>query len=253
MPIQRIIVSLLGLWINCLFSLPAAAFQEVSPWQEFLNQNLKNGHVNYSAVQNGSALLNAVIAQLENVKQEDYAQWSYDEKKAFWINAYNVTAVKLVVDHYPLKRSLGLQAFRYPAKSIQQIPDVWNQDTLIILGKTMSLNQIENEILRKEFQDPRIHFAIVCASLGCPVLRGEPYTADQLDRQLDDQVLQFLQDPKKFRYDSAKIELYLSPIFKWFKEDFTAGPTAFIKKYWPGISENAKIRWLQYDWTLNEQ
>ena len=117
----------------------------------------------------------------------------------------------------------------------------------------MSLNQIENEILRKEFQDPLIHFAIVCASLGCPVLRREPYTADQLDRQLDDQVLQFLQDPKKFRYDSAKIELYLSPIFKWFKEDFTAGPTAFIKKYWPGISENAKIRWLQYDWTLNEQ
>ena len=259
----------LGMCIACL--LPFSAFaSDYSAWQKFLGLYLKNGLVNYSAVQTDPALFNTIVFQLENVKEEEYARWSQDEKKAFWINAYNIEAVKLVVDHYPLKRSLGLQAFRYPANSIQQIPDVWNQEALTIFppkadqpqaeGKKVSLNYIENEILRKEFQDPRIHFAIVCASLGCPVLRSEPYVFDRLDSQLNDAVAKFMQDPKKFNYGAYNntFYFYLSPIFKWFKEDFekAGGSIAFIKKYIPqnkSLPDSGKIQWLEYDWSLNEQ
>ena len=194
-----------------LFLLPAFA-SDYSSWQKFLNLYLKNGLVDYATVQKNPALFNTVVSQLENLKKEEYVQWSQDEKKAFWINAYNIEAIKLVLDHYPLKRSLGLQALRYPANSIQQIPDVWDQEALTILGRKVSLNYIENEILRKEFHDPRIHFSIVCASLGCPVLREEPYVSDQLDSQLNDAVTKFMQDRKKFNYDAGNNTFYLSPM-----------------------------------------
>jgi len=255
----KIISLFLGIYIACLLPFPAFA-SDYSSWQKFLDLYLKDGLVNYSAVQTNPALFNTVVSQLENVKKEEYDGWTQDEKKAFWINAYNIEAIKLVLDHYPLKRSLGLQALRYPANSIQQIPDVWNQEALTILGKKVSLNYIENEILRKEFQDPRIHFAIVCASLGCPVLRDEPYVFDLLDSQLNDAVTKFMRDPKKFNHAAHNntFYFYLSPIFKWFKEDFekAGGSITFIKKYIPqtkNLPDSAQIQWLDYDWSLNEQ
>src|SRR3989338_4394022 len=253
----KIISLFLGIYIACLLPFPAFA-SDYSSWQKFLDLYLKNDLVNYSAVQTNPALFNTIVSQLENVKKEEYAPWPQDEKKAFWINAYNIEAIKLVLDHYPLKRSLCLQALRYPANSIQQIPDVWNQEALIILGKKVSLNYIENEILRKEFPDPRVHFVIVCASLGCPVLRDELYVFDRLDSQLDDAATKFMQDRKKFNYDAHHNTFYLSPIFKWFKEDFekAEGSIAFIKKYMPqykNLPESGKIQWLDYDWSLNEQ
>jgi len=253
----KIISLFSGIYITCLLPFSAFASADYSSWQKILGLYLKDGLVNYSAVKDDSALLKGVVSQLENVKKEKYDRWSQDEKKAFWINAYNIEAIKLIVDHYPLKRSLGLQAIRYPASSIQQIPDVWNKEALTILGKKVSLNYIENEILRKEFQDPRIHFSIVCASLGCPVLRDEPYVFDQLASQLNDQVSKFVQDTKKARYDSRSNTLYISPIFKWFKEDFeqVGGIVTFVKKYMPSdikLSDDAKIQWMDYDWSLNE-
>ncbi len=127
------------------------------------------------------------------------------------------------------------------------------------MGKDVSLNDIENNVLRKEFKDPRVHFAIVCASIGCPEIRSEVYTAEKLDQQLSEQIRLFLSDPLKVHYDRTTDTLYLSPIFKWFKEDFqqTGGIIAFVKTYAPaglfnGISEQTKIEWLGYDWNLNE-
>ena len=254
---KKIALLFLGIYIASLFPLPAFA-NDYSSWQKFLDLYLKDGLVNYSAVKDDPALFEGVISQLEKVKKEEYDRWSPDAKKAFWINAYNLEAIKLVLDHYPLKRSLGIQALRYPANSIQQISDVWNQETLTVLEKKISLNYIENEILRKEFQDPRIHFAIVCASLGCPVLRDEPYVSDRLDSQLNDAVAKFMQDRRKFNYDARNNTFYFSPIFKWFKEDFekAGGSIAFIKKYIPqdkNLPVSGKIQWLDYDWSLNEQ
>lgn len=155
---------------------------------------------------------------------------------------------------------MGFQAIWYPAESIQQISDVWEREVFNIIGKGISLNYIENDVLREEFRDPRIHFAIVCASRGCPILREGAYTAERLEGQLDHQVRLFLSDRDKFQYEAKSDILYLSPILKWFQEDFerVGGIVSFIKKYIPQdlglkITDQSNKRWLDYDWSLNKQ
>lgn len=247
-------------FLFCKMSFAAGAFDHhYMKLENLIEQYVKEGKINYRRIiKNGLPDFDSIVADLEKISESEYAKWTNEQKMSFWINAYNIGAIKLVLDHYPLKRSFDLHALRYPAHSIQQIPDVWNQKILTILGKKVGLNYIENEILRKEFHDPRIHFAVVCASLGCPVLRDEPYVFDRLDSQLNDAAAQFMRDNKKFNYDVHSSTLYLSPIFKWFKEDFerAGGRIAFIEKYLPqdkNLPEDAKIQWLDYDWSLNEQ
>lgn len=257
-------------WSRCLvlsalvFSFTPAAFaaghfdHHYSQWGQFLARHLHEGRLDYEGIiRRDAQTFRAIVVGIEEVPEDEYSLWSRDQRMAFWINAYNIAAISLIVEHYPLKRSAGLPALRYPPNSIQQIPDVWNKPILTLIGKQVSLNDIENEILRKEFQDPRIHFAIVCASLGCPVLRGEPYVFDRLDRQLDEAVSVFLADRRKFDYDAPANTFYLSPIFKWFEQDFRkeGGSIAFIRKYAPpapDLPAEGRIRWLDYDWSLNE-
>lgn len=227
---------------------------------QLLKQYEDHSLVNYQAVQKSPELLNQILTQFVRVGENDYAKWERNEQIAFWINAYNVAVIKTVTDHYPLEKGLSWKALAYPSNSIQQIPDVWNRPALDVFGGKVSLNHIENEILREEFKEPRIHFALVCASLGCPVLRSEPYLADQLDLQLNEQISAFLADPKKFHYNPDTDTLYLSPIFKWFKKDFeqVGGIRSFLKVHLASdigknISEKSKIEWLDYDWSLNEK
>ena len=239
------------------FSAPPS-YADFSAWQELLGRFVEKGLVNYSAIREDPSVLNAAVVGLEGLSRNEYEVLSPDGKKAFWINAYNIGAIKVVMDHYPLRRAVGLSALRYPSLSIQQIPGVWDRPVLKLLGQAVSLNVIENEMLRKEFRDPRVHFAIVCASLGCPVLRGEAYVPVQLEAQLDDQVRGFVRDPRKVRFDAKTGTLYVSPIFKWFKEDFASagGMIVFLRRYLPAhpaISDDIKIQWLDYDWSLNAQ
>jgi hypothetical protein len=144
------------------------------------------------------------------------------------------------------------------------------------MGKDYTLNDIEHKVLRKEFDKPGIHMALVCAALGCPILRNEPYITGKLDEQLNDQTRMFLSDPNKFRIDYTSGSMYLSPIFKWFAEDFvktygtekyrghknpSGAVIKFIDKHLPeGIAQKRlvdsrtyKILYLDYDWSLNEQ
>src|SRR5262249_10247076 len=126
-------------------------------------------------------------------------------------------------------------------------------------GGTVSLDDIENGTLRADFREPRIHFALVCASRSCPMLRGEAYRATDLDRELDDQARVFLADSTKHRFDPATDTLYLSSIFKWFRADFEAAAgslPAYVTRYLndprvtaPGV----RIEFLDYDWSLNDQ
>jgi hypothetical protein len=226
--------------------------------QQFLNQYLTDGLVSYQAIQKSPELLSGIIDELQNVRESDYENWSSDQQKAFWINAYNMAVIKAIVDHYPLKKGLSWKALAYPSNSIQQIPDVWDRKVIRVLKKDRSLNEIEHEILRKKFKDPRIHFALVCASIGCPVLRSEPYLEEKLDSQLEDQIRTFLSERRKAYYDGKTDSLYLSPIFKWFGKDFepSGGVTAFVEKYWPEpetkITGKTEIKWFDYDWSLNE-
>ncbi len=233
---------------------------QYSLWDQLLNKYASGGRVNYSKLKANQVGLLDAYQVIGKVTKDEYETWTERQKIAFWLNAYNVGAVLSVVQFYPLKKGLNWKALAFPENSIQQIPDVWDRPVFMLLGEKTSLGKIEHEILRKQFKEPRIHFALVCASIGCPVLREEPYRAELLDGQLDDQVRQFLATPEKFRYDKSKNTLYLSPIFKWFRKDFeqTGGIVPFIKKYVPesiarSIPGNSKMEWLSYDWSLNER
>lgn len=229
-------------------------------WRRVLDGYVARGRVDYDAIKKSPAGLNQFLNEVQAVSRKDYQIWNRDQKTAFWINTYNAAAVKVVVDHSPLHKRLGWKALAYPAESIQQIPDVWDRKVVEVMGLRLSLDNIENDILRKEFSEPRIHFALVCASLGCPVLRSEPYEAGPLGSQLEDQVRRFLSDPNKFRYEKKSDKIHLSSIFKWFKEDFNprGGVTAFLKNYLPeeiasALTPRTEIEWLDYDWRLNQR
>ena len=157
----------------------------------------------------------------------------------------------MILDHYPLKsiRSIGLLPLAAFRKSF--IP---------LLGQELSLNDIENDRLRAELRNPRIHFAIVCASKSCPALRSEAWRADAIDQQLDEATVAFLRDTSRNRWDAPGRTLLLSSIFKWFREDFerAAGSLlAFVARYArPEVAAvlqqgPVKIEFLDYDWSLN--
>lgn len=169
------------------------------------------------------------------------------EKLAFWINAYNFLAIKIVADHYPLKSIRDLGSFFRP---------VWKMDAGTIGGREYSLDEIEHGILRKQFVEPRIHFAIVCASLSCPDIRKDVYLAPELEEQLDGQTRTFLSNPTKgMRLDAASKKALLSMIFSWFGDDFekSGGVWQFLKRYRPGLGpgKDYAIEYLPYNWDLN--
>ena len=165
------------------------------------------------------------------------------ERLAFYINAYNILAIKVVLDHWPLKSIRDAGNWLNP---------VWKKPTGVISGKIFSLDEIEHEILRT-MSEPRIHFAIVCASISCPDLSTEPFTAVKLDAQLNDQVNRFLANPAKGKQKTAK-GILASKIFDWFEDDFksSGGVAAFIHNYRPDTNGHASIiGYLPYNWKLN--
>ena len=170
---------------------------------------------------------------------------------AYWINAYNAYTIRLILDHYPV------QSIKDIGSKIQ-IPFVttpWAAKFFTIGGNKMSLDEIEHGTLRKKYNDPRIHFALVCASISCPRLRNEAYTAAQLDRQLDEQGRDFLNNPTKNKI--AKDATQLSKYFDWYKGDWNQGDQSVVKwvdKYsTTKIDNSTKISFLDYNWKLNEQ
>ena len=255
--------TILGILLLCSIGVvePQAAYDhQYSDWQRGLTTYTHEGRVNYEALKGRDRDLKASIQTIESLSKGEYESFNTKQKMVFWINAYNIGVIKTIIDNYPIKRGFNIRALAYPANSIQQISNVWDRPVLSLLGKQVSLNDIENKFLRPEFKDPRAHFAIVCASIGCPVIRSQAYTAEKLDQQLLEQIQKFLSDPQKARYDILKDVLYLSSIFKWFGEDFkqVGGVITFIKIYAPkglfnGLSEQTKIEWLGYDWNLNEE
>jgi hypothetical protein len=179
----------------------------------------------------------------------DRSKWTKNEQLAYWINVYNAYTVKLIVDFYPTKsiRDLG------PRIKIPLIKDVWHYKFFKIAGVEMSLDEVEHGILRKEFDEPRIHFAINCASISCPALLNEAFVAERLDAQLSKVAVSFINDPTRNKLSVQAVQL--SPIFSWFKGDFTKKGTliAFLNTYAKvKISPSARITFLDYNWKLNE-
>jgi hypothetical protein len=175
---------------------------------------------------------------------------SQKSKMTFWINVYNIFAAKMITDNYPIK------SIKYAGSIFRS---VWKQPAGILGGKKITLDEIEHKILRK-MNDPRIHMAIVCASVSCPDLRLESYAVEKLNGQLDDQMRRFLRSREKgMKLDEMKNQVYLSSIFKWFKEDFDnrGGVLEYIGQYITAEEKKAlsdsqmKINYMDYNWNIN--
>ncbi|MHA7128942.1 DUF547 domain-containing protein [Algoriphagus namhaensis] len=220
-----------------------------SPWNALLQKHVSDeGIVNYKGFIQDKSKLEAYLKTLSQ-NAPDRATWSREEQLAYWINAYNAFTVKLIVDNYPTEsiRDLG------PKLKIPLIKDVWHYKFFQIGGQESSLDEIEHGILRKEFEEPRIHFAINCASVSCPPLLNEAFVPSKLDSQLDRVARSFINDSSRNKISKDKIEI--SSIFSWFKGDFTKNGSLidFLNKYSKTkISPDAKISHLDYDWNLND-
>ena len=233
------------------------------------------GMVDYKKLKTGSEKLEAFIVAMDRLDPNSFEKWDEKEKTAFWLNAYNAFTLKAIIDNYPIKSSF-FKSMYYPRNSIRQIAGVWDELSFKVMGKDYTLEHIEHKILRKDFNEPRIHMALVCAAIGCPSLRNEPYTGGKIDQQLDDQSGLFVRDKNKFRIDTQKNVVYLSPILKWFADDFMEpGGTyihsnpelslkqiavlEFISKYLNEkdrgyiFRKKFKIKYVKYDWSLNEE
>jgi len=214
----------------------AEVLKSVSPGSK---NDVKLALVDYQALkENGK--LEAAYQQLSNFPVKNLS--NKKEKLAFYINAYNILALKTVVDHWPLDSIKDVGSLISP---------VWGKSAGSIDGETVSLDDIENKILRP-LGEPRIHFAIVCASVSCPDLRNTPYTASNLNAQLDEQIQQFLSNADKgLRVGDESIQI--SRIFDWFGKDFkpVGGVEAFIRSYRHGLPQLPFKESINYDWDVN--
>lgn len=205
------------------------------------------GNVNYKHLLKDSTSLSQYLKNLSN--NPPATNWSRDEKLAYWINAYNGFTLQLILRHYPVKsiKDIGSKI------KIPFVNTPWDAKFIRIGKNYVDLNHIEHGILRKQFSEPRIHFAIVCASVSCPKLLNEAYTPEKLNQQLNEQASNFINDPSRNKITPNAIRL--SKIFSWFKGDFTKKGSLinFLNQYSKiKINPNASFSTLDYNWNLNE-
>ncbi|MGB3511312.1 MAG: DUF547 domain-containing protein [Microcoleaceae cyanobacterium] len=227
--------------------------------KEYVN---KQGLVDYEKLKENRQKLDEFNGAIGSVKPSEYNSWKDQDKIAFLINAYNSLTLEAIIDNYP-------------TKSIRNIPGVWKIRRFDFVGEKLTLDHIEHQILRKEFNQPGIHVALVCAAISCPLLRKEPYTGEKLISQLDDQARKFIANNQNFRIDRQENTVYLSSIFKWFGEDFEKSYSGnqniegLNKKETSIINYSSKyvnlddkkyldlggykVKYLDYDWSLNVQ
>ncbi|WP_445381172.1 DUF547 domain-containing protein [Robiginitalea sp. IMCC43444] len=208
-------------------------------WDQLLKKHVKeSGLVNYQSFQQDYSKLSKYLKDLAD--HPPTSKWKREEILAYYINLYNAGTVQLILDNYPLA-------------SIRDIKRPWDQKILRMGSREISLGMLEHELLRK-MDEPRIHFAINCASYSCPKLVREAFTARGLDKQLEQATLGFIKDPARNKISAAGLEL--SKIFKWYKGDFTVadqGLVEFLNRYLDTpLNTEIKINYLPYNWDLNE-
>ena len=192
------------------------------------------GRVDYAGLKRDRAELDAYLASLAANAPTD--SWSRNERLAYWINAYNAATLALIVENYPLASITKLDGGK-----------PWDVKRVRLGDRTYSLNEIENDVIRPRFREPRIHFAVNCAAASCPPLRNEAFVASKLDAQLEEQTRNFLRDARSNRVEGQT--LVLSKIFDWYGEDFD-DLTGFVGRY-VEVPPGAEVRYDEYDWSLN--
>lgn len=235
-----------------------------SDWNQLLTGNIVTAgastQVDYAGMDKQSALLQRYLDNLSNVKKADFDHWGKSDQLAFLLNAYNSWTVKLVLSDYKNIKSIK------DLGSIFKSP--WKKSFIPLFDDEVSLDHIEHTLIRgsDRYNDPRIHFAANCASIGCPALRNEAYNGEQLDKQLEEQAQDFLRDSTRNFAKGDRVNL--SSIFKWYRGDFEAGwrdtyeLSEFLLLYANELSLTAEqaealetddldIKFLDYDWNLN--
>ncbi len=236
-----------------------------SGYEALLKQYVSNGRVDYKGLKEaGSKTLERYLDEIAAVTEARFNGWTESERLAFLINLYNAATLKLIVDHYPLKSIKDIGSF---------FKGPWDRPVVRLFGRTITLDNLEHDIIRKQYGEPRIHLALVCAAKSCPPLRSEVYLASRLETQLDDQSRSFLATPAGLRIEPGRKIVYFSSIFKWYGKDF-------IERFSPrsgfaGLDKTEKavanfcsrylsasqrdylkagkysIEYLDYDWSLN--
>ena len=227
----------------CMLSFVAIQAQ-TSIFDSLLQKNVdKTGRVDYQSLKNNETLLDNYLAYIQN--NEPTKEWSSNKKKAFWINTYNAYTIKIILNNYPLK---SIRDIKIDGKTAWKIPFVK------VGQKRYTLDQIEHKILRKKFNDPRIHVGINCASVSCPRLWNFAFTEDNIASSLDNLMKVFINDTTRNKI--SKKNVALSEIFNWFSKDFIKNGTiiSYLNTYAAiKISEKASIKYLTYDWSLNKK
>ena len=240
---------------------------------------VQDSRVDYTALKYGRATLDRYLDQLAGVDADEFAGWPEAKQIAYLINAYNAYVLETVIDNYPIEGSGFLRKltsprrFGFPKNSIRHIDGGFDGIRHDVAGTEMTLDDIEHGSLRAKYDEPRIHFALVCAAVSCPPLREEAYRGDRLDEQLDDQGRRFLNDPRHNRFEIERRQVHLSKIFDWYGEDFEQfatesgyerdrkvnGILSFVSRYLMDrvvdFLETAdyRVKFESYDWTLNDQ
>ena len=231
-----------------LFFTTSALGFDHGQWDALLKKNVvvleggKASQFRYGQVDRKA--LQSYLKALSAVSEKEFKGWSQEEQMAFLINAYNAFTVEKILTRYPDIGSIWDfgKVFGNPFKD----------EFFTLLGRKMSLDTIEHGTLRKSYREPRVHYALNCASVGCPMLREEAYVAARLERQLEEQAVRFLSDRSRNRWHGGRLEV--SKIFDWFKEDFEPRQ-AYFARYaavlgYPG--GEVPLSFLDYDWSLND-
>ncbi|MBW4424881.1 MAG: DUF547 domain-containing protein [Nostoc desertorum CM1-VF14] len=229
---------------------------DFEPWDRLLRQYVdQQGRVDYVAWKKEQP--QAIADWLPCEKNLPLKSNSNNlEQLALWINLYNAFTISTILERYPIEsirpRILGIPNW---------LAFLWffQRRAYSIFGESYSLGKIENSILREKLQEPRIHFAIVCASVGCPLLRSGAYFPEQVSQQLDEDASRFINNPEKVRYDIESKTLYCNKILKWYRQDFLkVAPSipeyirSYLKIDYP-LNASTRISYLHYDWSLNQR
>jgi hypothetical protein len=232
------IITLIAVFVTTFgFAQNTADFFKAS--DAFFSAYVKDGKVNYKAVKENPARLEKILASTNSITVDKSDANTY---QAYWINIYNLTVIKGIIEKYPVKSPLDIAGF-------------FDKTKHTVGGKEITLNDIENKLLRGQFNDARFHFVLVCAGLGCPPIIAEAYMPNTLDKQLDTQTRIALNNDDFIKVNAKKKRVQFSEIMKWYKEDFTQNGNEidFINKYREEkIAEKSKISYYSYNWKLNE-
>jgi hypothetical protein len=267
MKILAALLLLLAMNVGYVAAAPAAFDRSHAGWNRLLEAHVRwnaSGtatSVDYAGFGRDRQALGRYLADASSVQVAQFRQWPKPERDAFLVNVYNAATIELVLTRYP------------DLKSIKQLGGLfgspWKLQVLTLLGRRRSLDEIEHTLLRgaADYDDPRIHFAVNCASVGCPALRPEAYLGRRLETQLDDQTRRFLRDRSRNRHDVRTDGLRVSPIFDWYAEDFGAhggGVNTFLARYPVELGLDAgdvmrlragrmPVAFTAYDWRLNRR